>query len=105
VVSSNVFSLLFLYILGLRVIKRMADDRVGELLLVVQVGLAVVTATTLMEAFALTPLNRELAGEYFYAASTLTVALIAAYAASRGRRRVPGGARLQLLYTLFSSCW
>lgn len=73
--GAAVYTLTYLYLLGLRIIRHQLDDKTNAVLLSATVGWAVLTATVTLEAVVLIGVARPTSGSLFYVASVLGVVL------------------------------
>lgn len=75
------YSVAYLYILGLRIIRQNLDEKTSAVLLASFVGLSVLAATVTFEAVVLIGVARPVSGSLFYVASGLGIFLVGAAAA------------------------
>lgn len=77
VLSAIVFSVTYLYFLGLRIIRHTLSDKTGAVFTALLVGCGILTATVTLEAVLLIGVAREVAGTLFYAAAVLGIVVAA----------------------------
>jgi len=77
VLSAIVFSVAYLYFLGLRIIRHTLNDKTGAVFTALLVGCGILTATVTLEAVLLIGAARDVAGALFYAAAALGIVVAA----------------------------
>lgn len=75
--SAGVYSLAYLYFLGLRIIRRDFNDKSSAFFTALLVGSGILAATVTLEAVVLIGIERAIAGSLFYAASALGILVLA----------------------------
>jgi hypothetical protein len=76
-ISCAIFSVAYLYFLGLRIIRTSFDDKQVALIMGLLVGSGILAATVSLEAVVLISVVREVSGRLFYAASFIGVMALA----------------------------